>query len=125
MTDTTTDRANDQEPVRVAVGNAVASCMREYTGRGPVAARVVLDRDAIFVVLRDALTKGERVLVEHGEEQEVLRIRRKFQEAMHEEVVARVAEITGRKVEAFMSTNSTDPDVSVEIFLLGGAAAVA
>lgn len=118
MTDTTSIR--EEEPVRVAIGNAVASCMREYTGRGPVAARVVLDRDAIFVILRDALTKGERVLVEHGEADEVLNIRRKFQEAMKTEVSARVSELTGREVEAFMSTNSTDPDVSVEIFLLGG-----
>lgn len=120
MTTTDTTPARDQEPVRVAIGNAVASCMREYTGRGPVAARVVLDRDAVFVILRDALTKGERVLVEHGEAEEVLSIRRKFQQAMETEVSARVAELTGRQVEAFMSTNSTDPDVSVEIFLLRG-----
>ena len=117
MTETTPIR--DEEPVRVAIGNAVASCMREYTGRGPVAARVVLDRDAIFVILRDALTKGERVLVEHGEGDEVLHIRRKFQEAMSTEVSARIVELTGREVEAFMSTNSTGPDISIEIFMLG------
>jgi uncharacterized protein YbcI len=117
MTETTPIR--DEEPVRVAIGNAVASCMREYTGRGPVAARVVLDRDAVFVILRDALTKGERVLVEHGEDDEVLRIRRTFQQAMSTEVSARIVELTGREVEAFMSTNSTDPDISIEIFMLG------
>ena len=39
-------------------------------------------------------------------------------EASDAELVAGVEEITGRKVEAFLSDNHLDPDVAVETFVL-------
>jgi uncharacterized protein YbcI len=50
----------------------------------------------------------------------VIQIRHEFQEAMREESSARVAELTGRKVIAMMSSNHIAPDLAAEIYVLDG-----
>ena len=101
-----------------AISNAVVALLREYTGRGPTAARATIDADTIVVTLRDSLTKAERTLAERGQAIEVLAMRRAFQDTMRDELVASVEALTGRRVEAFLSDNLHAPDVAVEIFLL-------
>lgn len=59
------------------------------------------------------------MLVEHGQSDQVLQLRRSFQEAMRPDYIAAIERIVGREVAAFLSTNSTEPDVAAEIFLLG------
>jgi len=111
-----------QDPVRgiaMQVSDAVTALVRQYTGRGPVSARTTIDRDAVYVFMRGALTKGEMALVRHGHEHEVLALRRAFQTVMREDLQAIVEAATGRRVDAFMSTNHVDPDYAVEIFVLG------
>jgi len=41
-----------------------------------------------------------------------------FQEAMRADLVARIEELTGCKVEAFMSSSHLDPDYAAEVFVL-------
>ena len=101
-----------------AVANAVVHALGEYTGRGPTKARAYVNRDAISVLLHDTLTKGERQLVSGGRSDTVLRTRTLFQEMMRAELVARLEEMTGRTVTAFMSANHIDPDMAVETFVL-------
>lgn len=111
-----------QDPARsttMQVSDAVSALVRQYTGRGPVSARTTIDRDAVYVFMRGTLTKGEAVLVDRGHEEEVLSLRRAFQVAMRDELLAIIEQATGRPVAAFMSTNNTDPDCAVEIFVLG------
>ena len=69
-------------------------------------------------LLQQTLTKGEQVLVDKGRGENVLGLRREYQEAMREEASAKVAEITGRNVLAMMSANHLDPDLAVELFVL-------
>ncbi|MGA2010613.1 MAG: Na-translocating system protein MpsC family protein [Solirubrobacteraceae bacterium] len=71
----------------------------------------------ISVVLRDALTAGERSLVADGRSQLVLDVRKAFQSAMAAELVAGVQTLTDRTVIAFLSDNHIDPDVSIESFV--------
>jgi uncharacterized protein YbcI len=104
---------------RSQLADAVSSCVRDYTGRGPVSTRVLLNDETVVVVMKDNLTKGERILVEHGHDEEVLAIRGTYQEVMRREVSAAITAITGQPVTTFMSANSTDPDYAVEIFILG------
>lgn len=103
-----------------AINDLVVRVMQEYTGRGATRARTVLSPDTVMVLLEDTLTKGEQTLVEHGRTQEVLRIRRTFQEAMSRELTAEIERLTGREVLAFLSANHVEPDYSAEIFVLGG-----
>ncbi len=92
--------------------------MREYTGRGPTQAHTVINDNVVIVVLRDTLLKAERNLVNDGQGEAVMSMRRRYQATMRDELVAAVTEQTGRKVEAFLSDNVIDPDVAVEVFVL-------
>jgi uncharacterized protein YbcI len=72
----------------------------------------------VAVLLEDTLTKGERRLVDKGREHRVIDLRHDFQDAMREDAIASVEQLTGRKVTAFMSANHIDPDLEAEIFVL-------
>jgi uncharacterized protein YbcI len=106
----------------LAISNAIVTLLREYTGRGPTKARTTIHDNVLVVMLEQTLTKGEQVLVAKGRADNVLILRREWQEAMREEASARIAEITGRKVLAMMSANHIDPDLGAEIFVLDGPA---
>ena len=71
-------------------------------------------------MLKQTLTKGEQVLVDKGRGDNVITLRREYQEAMREEASAKIAEITGRNVVAMMSANHLNPDLAAEIFVLDG-----
>jgi uncharacterized protein YbcI len=101
-----------------AISNAVVGLLHDYTGRGPTHARTTIGSETIVVTLRDSLTKAERTLASHGQELEVLAMRRAFQNTMRDDLIAAVERLTGRQVEAFLSDNLFQPDVAVEIFLM-------
>lgn len=104
--------------VSAAISNAVVQIMHEYTGRGPTKARTTVNVDSVLVVLGDTMTKAERNLVANGKSELVLEVRREFQAAMSADLVAKVEELTARRVTAFMSANHIDPDMGCEIFVL-------
>jgi uncharacterized protein YbcI len=106
-----------------SISNLVVKLTSEYTGRGPTKARTHIDDDLVIVILRETLTKGERILVRDGKEDVVRSTRFAFQQTMKDELVAGVEQVLGRKVLAFMSANHMEPDVAAEIFLLEGASA--
>lgn len=101
-----------------AISNAVVRVFYDYTGRGPNRARAFVHDDLVSVVLEDTLTKGERHLVADGKSEVVLQSREAYQDTMRADLIAAVEQLTGRKVRAFLSDNSTDPDVAVESFVL-------
>jgi len=105
-----------------AISDAMVRVLSRYTGRGATSARTTLGRDLIVCVMGDALTKGEKSLVAHGNREAVLHIRRAFQDAMAQDAVAAVEQLSGRRVVAFMSHNHIDPDLGVEIFVLDSSA---
>jgi uncharacterized protein YbcI len=112
---------DDQHPSHgkhMAISNLVVRLTREYTGRGPTRARTHISDDLVSVVMSDTLTKGEITLVQIGESERVLDMRKAFQRAMRQEMVSGVEEITGRTVTAFMSDNHIEPDYAVETFVL-------
>lgn len=102
------------------IADAIVGLTRERTGRGPVSARVIIDGDAVVVLMHDSLTKAEQTLVDHGRTGEVLALRRAFQDVMRPSFCEAVEQATGRKVGTFMSTNHAEPDHAAEIFLLDG-----
>lgn len=102
-----------------AINDLVVRALQEYTGRGAMRARTVLGADTVMVLLEDTLTRGERTLLQHGRTDEVLALRRTFQEVMGGELREGVEALTGRRVVAFMSANHVEPDLSAEIFVLG------
>jgi uncharacterized protein YbcI len=104
-----------------AISTAIVGFLREYTGRGPTKSRTTIRDNVVVVMLEQTLTKGEQVLVKKGRAQQVLALRHEYQEAMRDESSAKVSELTGREVIAFMSANHIDPDLASEIYVLDGA----
>ena len=106
--------------LHTAISNAIVRLLREYTGRGPTKSRTTIRDNVVLVMLEQTLTKGEESLVNKGRVDKVIEIRHEFQEAMREESMAKVGELTGRKVTAMLSANHVDPDIGAEIFVLNG-----
>ena len=117
MTSTGDGRPTGGE-LSVAISNAMVQLLRQYTGRGPTKARTTVGRDHVLIMIRDALTRGERTLVEAGYSDDVLRTRRRFQEVMRPEATSMIEQLTGRSVIGFMSDNHANPDLGVEVFIL-------
>ena len=107
-----------REHVTAQISDAIVKLLAVHTGHGARSARTTLGDDVIVCVLEDALTRGERSLLEHGERETVLSTRRAFQETMANDAVRVVEEISGRTVRAFMSANHVDPDLGAEVFVL-------
>jgi uncharacterized protein YbcI len=103
-----------------AISNANVRLLREYTGRGPTKARTTIRDNVVLVMLEQTLTKGEQVLVDKGRIENVLALRREYQEAMRDEISSEVGKLTGRNVMAMMSANHIDPDLAAEIYVLDG-----
>ncbi|MHB8692014.1 MAG: Na-translocating system protein MpsC family protein [Solirubrobacteraceae bacterium] len=117
MSGTTPEPARDQSTA-ARISTHVVRTLSAYTGRGPTSSWTSIDGDLVAVVLRDTLTKGERILVQDGRTELVLLMRKAYQLTMREELVSGVEQHTGRKVIAFLSDNHIDPDISIESFIL-------
>jgi uncharacterized protein YbcI len=92
---------------------------RDYFGRGPGAAKSFVNDETVVCVLSDIYTAVERTLINAGQAEHVRRTRSIHQEALEDEYKASVEKIMSRPVEAFLSVVHVDPDVAVEVFLLG------
>lgn len=118
------DRTEHQQPasgtLQAAISHAIVGLLREYTGRGPMKSRTTIRDNVVLVMLEQTLTKGEQSLVSKGRAEKVIEIRHEFQEAMREESMAKVAELTGRQVVAMLSANHVNPDLGAEIYVLDG-----
>jgi uncharacterized protein YbcI len=89
-----------------------------YYGKGPTKAKTHMVNDTVVSILRGGFTTVERTLLETGEVESVLQMRRSFQIAMEDEFRRVVENATGRKVIAYMSQIHVDPDLAVELFVL-------
>jgi len=101
-----------------AVSNVMTKLHREHYGRGPTSVRTVVGYDHVICFLEENFTPVERTLLDSGETEAVRQTRLAFQRAMERRFVAAIEEIVERKVRAFLSQVSLDPDISVEVFVL-------
>ena len=108
----------NRSSVARAISDGAVQLLREYTGRGPNKARTIFGPEMVTIVLNDTLTKGERMLLENGDEERVMDTRLEFQRLMRDDLVALVEGQVGRKVVAFLSANHASPDLAVETFVL-------
>ena len=120
MADRTEQETSPAGTLHMAISNAIVRLLREYTGRGPTKSRTTIRHNVVLVMLEQTLTKGEQSLVNKGRVDKVIEIRHEFQEAMREESMAKISELTGRSVTAMLSANHVNPDLGAEIFVLDG-----
>src|SRR4051794_4754835 len=126
MADAASDSGTDIAPVRSDLGelklalcNSVVRLHKQHFGKGPTKARAYYDGDVVTVVLRDVYTRAELTLLGGGREASVLRQRWELQEVVRNEFIAEVERLVGREVIGFFSGNQAEPDMSVEVFVLG------
>jgi uncharacterized protein YbcI len=120
MADRTDEEHLSGGHLHLAISNMIVRLLREYTGRGPTKSRTTIRDNVVLVMLEQTLTKGEESLVSKGRVDKVIEIRHEFQEAMREDCMAKIGELTGRKVTAMLSANHVNPDLGAEIFVLNG-----
>lgn len=101
-----------------AISNAITKLQHDHYGRGPESVRTVVGYDHIITFLENTFMPVERTLLDAGEADAVRDTRLAFQRAMKTRFVNSVEEISGRKVRAFLSQVSLNPDIAVEVFVL-------
>jgi uncharacterized protein YbcI len=115
---TSSEGRGDGGHLHAAISETVVRLLAEHTGRGPTKARTTIDRDLIVVMLQNSLTPGERFLADRNRGEQVLDMRRAYQDAIREDCIAAIEDLTSRTVTAFMSANHIDPDLAAEVFVL-------
>ncbi len=102
------------------VTNRIVAFTREHYGRGPIKAKTYVLDNLIVCVLTDGFTAIERTMMEGGEPDRVLEMRRDFQRLMKQRYTGMIEHLTGRKVLAFLSQAHVEPDLTIEMFLMDG-----
>jgi uncharacterized protein YbcI len=101
-----------------AVTNGIVRLFAEYYGHGPEQAKsYLLGNRHLVCVLRGTMTTVEQTLAP-SEPELVRQVRLVFQEAMAGSFIGVVEQATGRRVLAYHSQLTIDPDIGFEFFLL-------
>jgi uncharacterized protein YbcI len=112
-------RATSARPQLTEISNAAVALHREHFGRGPGAAKTHISENLVVCVLTDVFTPVEKTLIDAGQEERVRETRAIHRAATEDVYKLRMAAVLGRPVEAHMSSIHVDPDVAVDIFVLG------
>lgn len=118
--------AEQAEPAGIAasISDALSFLHIRHYGKAPSAVQTFLFDLYAFCVLKDPYTTVEQTLIERGKRWEVRNRRQRFENAMVGTYEQTVADITGRKVVAFMGQTHVGPDLAVEMFSFEGAGLV-
>jgi uncharacterized protein YbcI len=101
-----------------AISNGIGALHREHYGRGADRIRTMIHQDTVLTRLEDCFTTVEKLMISQGAFVQVRETRTLFQDWMRPRFTEIVEDATGRRVAAFFSQVSHDPDMSVELFLL-------
>lgn len=110
--------ADSSPTLSAQISNMIVGVMSEYTGRGPTRARTYVADDLITTVLRETLTKAERILVINNEADTVRVSRSTYQRIMRSDLTSGVQSMSGRTVVASLADISIEPDIAVLNFVL-------
>ena len=100
------------------VSNAISRLHKEFVGRGPTNSRTTIDGNIVVCLLEGGYTRAEQTLGANDKGDLVAAGRLGLQDAMRQAMIAAVEQITGRRVQSFMSANDLDQNLQVEVFVL-------
>jgi uncharacterized protein YbcI len=109
--------------LNAALSDAAVHVYQHHLGRGPTRVQAFFRHDVVVVMVRDAMTRGERTLVEDGQASAARDLRRGLLEAMRDDLAGAVAALTGLGVLAVLADARAAPDVAVHVFVLDGQVA--
>jgi uncharacterized protein YbcI len=113
------DGQNAARPALTEISNAAVALHREHFGRGPGAAKTHFSDNLVVCILTDVFTPVERTLIDAGQEARVRDTRAAHRAATEDVYKERMEAVLDRQVEAHLSSIHVDPDVAVDIFVLG------
>ena len=119
MNGSAVDGQSTARPALTEISNTAVALHREHFGRGPGAAKTHVSDNLVVCVLTDVFTPVERTLIEAGQEDRVRETRAAHRAATDGIYKARMEAVLGRRVEAHLSSVNVDPDVAVDVFVLG------
>jgi uncharacterized protein YbcI len=117
-TEETREHRQDSSPL-ATLSNAVVALHREHFGRGPAAARAFVVDGMAICVMSDIYSRVERTLIEAGRFDHVRQTRLLHHETLEASYAGAAEAALGRRVMVVISALATEPDVAVELFLLG------
>ena len=106
--------ATSSQSAQKEIARGVVSIYKAYLGRGPTSARATISDDHVSTICTQGLTKAEQKLVEGGDFETVRSIRRKFQEAMRDDIIGLVEQVMGRKARTLLSDHDVERDIAIE-----------
>ena len=115
---TTPEARLERKSQATAISNGIGSLHREHYGRGADRIRTLIHDDVVLTTLEDCFTPVEHKMVAEGAFPQLRATRTMFQDWMRPSFVEIVEQATGRKVRAFFSQVTHDPDIAAELFLL-------
>jgi uncharacterized protein YbcI len=116
---TSNDGGSHHESVRAEISREMVRLYKELFGRGPTRVRTsYAGPDLIVTTLRDSLTRAELNMAAAGDHERLRELRMYYQYRHEADFVGSVEEVTGRRVEAFVSGMDTRRDVASELFYL-------
>lgn len=121
MSETIEGQLTASRPQLTDISNAAVALHREHFGRGPGAAKTHVTDNLVVCVLTDVFTPLERTLLDAGQEARVRETRAIHHTATEAAYKARMESVLRQPVQAHLSTINVDPDVAVDIFVLGNA----
>jgi uncharacterized protein YbcI len=113
------DGQGTARPALTEISNTAVALHREHFGRGPGAAKTHVSDNLVVCVLTDVFTPVERTLIEAGQEERVRETRAVHRAATDAIYKERMEAVLGRQIEAHLSSINVDPDVAVDVFVLG------
>jgi uncharacterized protein YbcI len=122
VTGTSVEGESAARPALTEISNAAVALHREHFGRGPGAAKTHIGDNLVVCILTDVFTPVERTLIDAGQEARVRETRAAHRAATEDVYKDRMEAVLGRKVEAHLSSIHVDPDVAVDVFVLGSEA---
>jgi uncharacterized protein YbcI len=100
------------------ISRSMVQLYKELYGKGPTKARTYITDDLVVCLLEGGFHRGERALLEHGQEEPVVTHREAVQETMRDRFVELIEQLVERKVVSFISGVDAATETSADLFVL-------
>jgi uncharacterized protein YbcI len=107
----------------LTISNETVRLYKQLFGRGPTRVRTLFaDADTVVIVLEDALTAGERTLLDVGADEQLREFRQVIQEALEPALRSLLERTLGRGTRAFIAGIDPGQATAAHVITLESAA---
>jgi uncharacterized protein YbcI len=100
------------------ISRSMVHLYKECYGKGPTKARTYMSGDLVVCLLEGGFAKAERTLRDAGRGDAVSDQREALQDVLRQRFVGTIEELTGRKVNTFISGVDLQTEMNAELFVL-------